>query len=94
MDGLDLLLVADQLRDQCLAHGLLHPRVAGLVASGGHLPAEVPLEVYVEPSQEFTAGDLGRIGSAISAEVGWPVLLWAVDAGAEQFLPGERVTDL
>ncbi|MGO4956763.1 hypothetical protein ACTQ49_05740 [Luteococcus sp. Sow4_B9] len=94
MDSFDLLLVADQLRDLCLAAGLDHPRVAGLVASGRTLPPGVALEVYVVPRQEMTASDLGRIGREITDVIGWPILLWAVSPGEEDFLPGERVTYL
>lgn len=94
VDSFDLLLVADLLGDSCRARGLDHPRVAGLVASGGSLPPGVPLEVYVDPRQELTSSDLGRLGREISGAIGWPVLLWAVAPGEEDFLPGERVTAL
>ncbi|CEG94922.1 hypothetical protein [Propionibacterium freudenreichii] len=97
MDGFDLLLVADRLKAALTERGFTHPRVAGLVASGGTLPPGVALEVYVVPPalpEPLTASDLGRIGRELEAVVGWPVLLWAVMPGEEDFLPGERVTYL
>lgn len=94
MDSFDLLLAADRCRDLCLERGLDHPRVAGLLASGRSLPPGIAAEIYVVPRQEMTASDLGRIGREISAEVGWPILLWAVAPGGEDLLVGERVTNL
>lgn len=49
MDGFDLLLVADKLREALGERGFTNPRVAGLLASGGTLPVGVALEVYVVP---------------------------------------------
>lgn len=94
VDSFDLLLVADTIREACLARALDYPRVAGLVASGGSLPRGVALEVYVQPRQQLVASDLGRLGREVSDLVGWPVLLWACNPGEEDFLPGERVTYL
>ena len=94
MDSFDLLLVSDALREACIERGLLRPRLAGLLASGRTLPAGVDLEVYVKPTQELTASDLGRLSREVSEVVGWPVLLWACAVGDENLLPGERVTML
>ncbi|ROR55444.1 hypothetical protein EDD41_2718 [Luteococcus japonicus] len=43
MDGFDLLLVADALRESLTERGFTHARVAGLVASGGTLPVGLTL---------------------------------------------------
>lgn len=58
------------------------------------MPTGVPLEVYVAPRQELTAGDLARLSREVGDSVGWPVLLWSCTPGEEDYLPGERVTTL
>ena len=50
------------------------------------------MEVYVEPTQELTASDLGRLSRKVSKIIDWPVLLWVCADGDEDILSGERVT--
>ncbi|GAA1392691.1 hypothetical protein GCM10009599_14350 [Luteococcus peritonei] len=94
MDGLDLLLVSDALREWCIRHGLDAPRVAGLLASGRTLMPGMPAEIYAVPRQEMTASDLARLSREASEVLGWECLLWCAMPGEENLLPGERVTYL
>lgn len=94
MDGFDLLLVSDALRGWCEGHGLDHPRVAGLLASGRTLLPGMAAEVYVVPRQELTSGDMTRLSREASEVAGWPVILWVCEPGEEDLLEGERVTYL
>lgn len=89
-------LYRDRIKELLAERGMTSPRLCGLAAGGGPLPATVPIEILVEIGgiHDWLAVDTYGPADAVSDLVGHPVCLVHAPVGRESLLPGEALVAL